>query len=170
MYSFSKVCPLTNRGLVDNQAFIWKNSHGRPLAWALLSSSIRDMRTYMGRRFATYTSVFVFLLLSVAFACPNFYNFSSLIRPSSLKGKVMDHNPCRQMDDNAPQSPCYRALHDRLFPPATISGPLGDPGRSLAAVADSVLSSPVLPTQLPAWRSKSSPKLPLTVLFPVLRI
>jgi hypothetical protein len=59
----------------------------------------------MGKRFATYTSAFVFLLSSVAFACPDFYNFSSLIRPSSLKAKVMDHNPCRDMDDNTSQSP-----------------------------------------------------------------
>src|SRR3989337_1432965 len=36
IYSFSKVCPLTNRDVVGNQAFVWKNSDGRPLAWALL--------------------------------------------------------------------------------------------------------------------------------------
>ncbi len=170
MHSFSEVCPLTNQDVVGNQAFVWKNSHGRPLAWALLPSSIRDIRKYMGKRFAAYTSAFVLLLSSVAFACPDVYNFASLIRPSSLMGRVMDHNPCRDMDDNAPQSPCYRALHDRLFPPATISGPLGDLGAPLAAFDDSVLNGPIFSAQLPAWRSKSSPKLPLTVLFPVLRI
>jgi hypothetical protein len=124
----------------------------------------------MGKRFAIYTSAFVFLLSSVAFACPDFYNFSSLIRPSSLMGRVMDHNPCRDMDDNAPQSPCYRALHDRLFSPATISGPLGGQGAPLAVAVDSALSSPIFSAQLPALRSKSPPKLALTVLFSVLRI
>jgi len=29
MRSFSKVCTLTNRDVVGNQAFVWKNSHGR---------------------------------------------------------------------------------------------------------------------------------------------
>jgi hypothetical protein len=124
----------------------------------------------MGKRFAIYTSAFVFLLSSVAFACPDVYNFPSLIRSSSQMGGVMDHNPCRDMDDNAPQSPCYRALHDRLFSPATISGPLGDPGATLAAADNSVRGVPIFFAQLPAWRSKSPPKLALTVLFPVLRI
>jgi len=124
----------------------------------------------MGKRLAIYTSAFVFLLSSVAFACPDVYNFPSLIRSSSQMGGVMDHNPCRDMDDNAPQSPCYRALHDRLFSPATISGPLGDPGATLAAADNSVRGVPIFFAQLPAWRSKSPPKLALTVLFPVLRI
>ena len=170
MYSFSKVCSLTNRDVVGNQAFVWKNSHGRPLAWALLSSSIRDLRIYMGKRFATYTSAIVFLLSFVAFACPDVYNIASLIRPSSLKGEVMDHNPCRDMDDNAPQSPCYRGLHDRHFPPATISGPFGGQDVLLLAADNSVLGVPIFFAQPPAWRSKSPPKLALTVLFPVLRI
>jgi len=82
----------------------------------------------------------------------------------------MDHNPCRDMDDSTPQSPCYRALHDRLFFPATISGPLGGPGATLAAADNSVPRVPIFFAQLPAWRSKSPPKLALTVLFPVLRI
>ncbi len=82
----------------------------------------------------------------------------------------MDHNPCRDMDDNAPQSPCYRGLHDRLFSPATISGPLGDPGGTLAAADNSVRGVPIFFAQLPAWRSKSPPKLALTVHFPALRI
>jgi len=124
----------------------------------------------MGKRLAIYTSAFVFLLSSMAFACPDVYSFPSLIHPSSQMGRVMDHDPCRDMDGNAPQSPCYRALHDRLFSPATISRPLGDLGAMLAAADNSVLGVPIFFAQLPAWRSKSPPKLVLTVLFPVLRI
>lgn len=166
MYSFSQVGPLTSRDGAGNQAFAWKNSHGRTSGIGLASSE----RTYMSKRLAIYTSAFVFLLSSVAFACPDFYKFSALIRPSSVMGGMMNHDPCRNMDDNAPQSPCYRALHDRLLSPATISRPLGDPGAMLAAADNSVLGVPLLFAQLPAWRSKSPPKLALTVRFPVLRI
>jgi hypothetical protein len=170
MYSFSKVCPLTNRDVVGNQAFVWKNNHGRPLAWALLSSSIRDKRSYMGRRCAAYTLAFVFLLSSVAFLCPDVYSFSTVSHHSSRAGKMPDRDPCGNTDNKASPSPCYRGLHDRLFPSATISGSLSGPGGLLLAADNSVLSGPVLPTQLPVWRSKSPPRLALTVLFPVLRI
>ncbi len=170
LHSFSKVCSLTNRDVVGNQAFVWNNSHGRPLAWALLPSSIREMRTYMRRRCAAYTLAFVFLVSSVAFLCPDVYSFSTVGHHSSRSGKIPDRDPCGNRDNKASPSPCYQGLHDRLFPPATISGPLGGQGAPLAAFLDSVLSGPIFSAQLPAWRSKSPPKLALTVLFPVLRI
>lgn len=142
-----------------------------PLAWALLSSSIRDMRTYiMGRRCAAYISVFVFLLSSVAFLCPDVYSFSTVSHHSSRAGKMPDRDPCGNTDNRASPSRCYQGLHDRLFPPATISGPLGGQGVSLAARDDSIVSGSIFSAQLPPWRSKSPPKLALTVLFPVLRI
>ena len=47
---------------------------------------------------------------------------------------------------------------------------LGVPTVSLAAAGNSVLGIPIFFAQPPAWRSKSPPKLSLTVLFPVLRI
>ena len=164
------MCPLTNRDVVGNQAFVWRNSDGRPLAWALLLSRVRDFRTYMGKRFAIYTSAFVFLLSSVAFLCPDVYSFSTVSHHSSRAGKMPDRDPCGNSDNKASPSRCYQGLHDRFFPLATISGPLGGQGAPLAALDGSVLSGSTFSAQLPAWRSKSTPKLALTVLFPVLRI
>lgn len=141
-----------------------------PLAYALLSSSISDIRAYMGKRSATYTLAFVFLLSSVAFVCPDVYSFSTVSRHSSLAGKMPDRDPCGNTDNKASPSACYQALHDRLFSPATISGSLAGQGAPLAARDDSIVSGSIFSAQVPAWRSKSPPKLALTVLFPVLRI
>ena len=128
------------------------------------------LRTYMGNRFATSIIVLVFLLSSAAFACPNVYSFPTVTHHSSPDGKMPDRDLCGNTDKKASPSTCYRALHHRVFQLATISGPPGGQGAPFVAVEDSVLSGPVFSAQLPAWRSKSSPKLPLTVLFPVLRI
>ena len=85
------------------------------LAWGLLRFIGRDIRKYMGKRFVTYTLALFVLVSSVAFACPDIYNLSSLSHSSSLKGRVMDRNPCRDMDNKAPRSVCYQVLHARLL-------------------------------------------------------
>jgi len=124
----------------------------------------------MGKRFAIYTSAFVFLLSSVAFLCPDVYSFSTVSHHSSQAGKMSDRDPRGNTDNMASPCACYRALHGRFFPPATISGPLGGQAATLADADNSVLGVPIFFAQPPAWRSKSPPKLALTVLFPVLRI
>lgn len=124
----------------------------------------------MGNRFATSIIVLVFLLLSAAFACPNVYSFPTVIHHSSQAGKMSDRDLCGNTDKKAPPSTCYRALHDRVFQLATISGPPGGQGAPVAAMDYSVLDTPIFSAQVPAWMSKSPPRLALTVLFPVLRI
>ena len=141
-----------------------------PLAQALLSSSVGDIRMYMGRRSTSCTLAFVLLLSSVAFLCPDVYSFASFTHRSSLAGNAPDRDPCRDVVDNTPHSPCYRALHDRVFQPATISGPLGGQRAMFAAFDLWIPSVPLFAAQLPTSTSKAPPRLALTVLFPVLRI
>jgi hypothetical protein len=123
----------------------------------------------MGKRLLTYIAVLFFSVSSLMFACPEVYSLSKNQHTVS-NGLMPNAEPCHETDHQPPHSVCYRVLHDRLFSPATISGPLGGQGSLLAAFVDSVLSVPVFSAQLSAWRSKSPPKLALTVLFPVLRI
>jgi len=123
----------------------------------------------MGKRLLTYIEIFFVSVSSLMFACPEVYSLSENYRTFS-DVSLPEADPCHDADHQPPHSVCYRALHDRLFSPATISGPLGDPGATLAAADNSVRGVPIFFAQLPAWRSKSPPKLALTVLFPVLRI
>jgi hypothetical protein len=124
----------------------------------------------MGKRLLPYILVFFVSMSSLMFSCPDVYSFSTVSHHSSRAGKMPDRDPCGNADHQSPQSVCYRALHDRLFAPATISGLFGGQRALLAAFVDSVLSVAIFLAPLPAWRSKSPPKLALTVLFPVLRI
>jgi len=125
--------------------------------------------TPMGKHLLPYIAVFFVSVSSLMLACPEVYG-TPLYHPTASNGVMPDANPCRDADQRPPLSICYRVLQDRLFSPATISGPLGDPGASLTAADNSVLGVPSFSAQLPAWRSKSPPKLALTVLFLILRI
>jgi len=140
------------------------------LACGLLSVGDIGIMTSMGKRLLTYIAIFFVGVSSLMFVCPDVYSFSTVSHHSSQAGKMSDRDPRGNTDNMASPCACYRALHDRFFSPATISGPFGDPGAPLAALDSSVLTGPIFSVQLPAWRSKSPPKLALTVLFPVLRI
>src|SRR3989304_5635907 len=61
----------------------------------------------MGKRFAIYTSAFVFLLSSVAFLCPDVYSFSTVSHHSSRAGKMPDRDPCGNSDNKASPSPRF---------------------------------------------------------------
>ena len=140
------------------------------LACGLLSFGNIGIITAMGKRALTYIAVFFFSVSWLMFACPDVYIFSTVSHHSSRAGKMPDRDPCGNADNKASPSPCYQGLHDRFFPPATISGPLGGQGATLGASDNSLPGVPIFFAQPPAWRSKSPPKLALTVLFPVLRI
>ena len=139
------------------------------LAYWLLLIENRGSMTFMGKRLFTYIAIFFFSVSSLMFACPEVYSLSQN-HHTAADGLMPNVDPCHDADQQPPHSVCYRVLHDRFFAPATLSGPLGGQRALLAASVDSVLSVPFFSTQLPAWRSKSPPKLALTVLFPVLRI
>ena len=125
----------------------------------------------MGKRLLTSYIVIFFVSVSfLMFACPDVYSFAAFNHYSSRAGNAPDRDPCRDVDDNAPHSPCYRALHDRVFQPATISGPLGWQRAMFAAFDLWIPSVPLFAAQLPTSTSKAPPRLALTVLFPVLRI
>jgi hypothetical protein len=114
-------------------------------------------------------AIFFVGVSSLMFACPEVYS-SAQNHHNAADGLMPNADPCHDGDHQPAHSVCYRALHDRFFAPATLSGPLGGQRALLAAFVDSVLSGPIFSAQLPAWRSKSPPKLELTVLFSVLRI
>ena len=140
------------------------------LAYGLLVLENIGIETVMGKRLLTsYIVIFFVSVSSWMFACPEVYSFPRDHHVAS-DGLMPNADPCHDADHQPPHSVCYRPHHDRVFQPATISSPLGGQGAPLAAGADLVLSSPIFSAQLPAWRSKSPPKLALVVLFPVLRI
>ena len=140
------------------------------LAYRLLLIENIGIEIVMGKRLLTpYIVIFFVSVSSLMFACPEVYSLSEN-HYAAADGSMPAADPCHDADHQPPHSLCYRALHDRFFSPATISGPLGGHGASLAGFDDWVLVGPVFSAQLPAWRSKSPPKLALTVLFSVLRI
>lgn len=123
----------------------------------------------MGKRLLPYIAIFFVIVSTLMFACPEVYS-SAQNHHTASDGLTQNVDPCHDAGHQPAHSVCYRALHDRFFSSATISGPLGAQGAPLTALDGSVLSDPIFSAQLPAWRSKSPPKVALTVLFPVLRI
>ena len=140
------------------------------MACGLLFVGDIGIMTSMGKRLLTYIAIFFVGVSSLMFVCSDVYSFSTVSHHSSQAGKMSDRDSRGNTDNMASPCACYRALHGRFFPPATISGPLGGQAATLADADNSVLGVPIFFAQPPAWRSKSPPKLALTVLFPVLRI
>jgi len=139
------------------------------LAYRLLVIENKGIIISMGKRLLTYMAMFFVSVSSLMFACPDVYSLSENYRTLS-DVSMPEAKPCHDGDHQPAHSVCYRALHDRFFAPATISGPLGGQRALLVAFAESVLSGSIVSPRHPVWRSKSPPKLALTVLFSILRI
>jgi hypothetical protein len=130
-----------------------------PLAWALLAP-----------RFVTYILALFVLVSSLGFACPDVYGLSSLSHVSSPMGKVMDPDPCRDLDKNASHSVCYGALYDRLLYRATEFSFPGGHGGQDAAIQTPNVSNTLLFSCPPTTSFQRAPKLALTLLYHALRI
>ena len=89
------------------------------MAYGLLTFANMGRKRFAGGRIATYSLAFVFLLSSVAYACPDVHHPSAHSHHSTLNDLTADHDPCGGTGNEAPHSVCYQALHDRLLSPLT---------------------------------------------------
>ena len=124
----------------------------------------------MGKRFVIYLLALVVVVSSVGFACPDVYAVSLLSHASFLTEKAMDRDPCRDMDNNASQSTCYRALHDRLYFSGTEFSFPGGHGDWVAADETPLASEFLFFSNLSTTPYQPPPKLALTLLYHVIRI
>ena len=124
----------------------------------------------MGRRIATYTLAFLFLVSSVAYACPGVYRLPSHDHHSSVNKVAPEHDPCGDTNNDASHSGCHQALHHRRLNPATEFSFAG--GQENFVLADEIFLAPeslsfsylsTIPYQPP-------PEIALTLLYHVIRI
>lgn len=129
-----------------------------------------DIRKSVARRIATYTLAFLFLVSSVAYACPDIYRLATHRHHSSFDEVAPEQYPCGDSDNSASHSAWYQALRDRLLTPLTeLSSPVRYRVRSIADEAP-VVTETFFFAYLSTSPYQPPPKVSLTLRYNVLRI